>query len=319
LCGYPPNIRNIANAIQNDPDLQGRKLALHGIVGGEGMTEDLRDEILGKGFTSVFSSYGASDLDINIGYETETEVDIRKACLKHPELAKELYGGGPPPMVFHYDPLHYFIETTKEGELVFTCCRKERASPRIRYNLHDTGKVMMSKDVVAICKKYGVEINPKINLPFLFVHGREGTESYGGSKVHYEHLEQAIRALDTDKRVNPDRFALHKPSENELEFWVEAQTDEAYEVLKGDIDNFQRKLIDKIAESNTDFKKILDGKANPHPQVRLFKPGESPMSIHFKQNPHRKLQRVVKDSAELKEQLAKASDSHIVTHANYPV
>jgi phenylacetate-coenzyme A ligase PaaK-like adenylate-forming protein len=175
LCGYPPNIRKIAEAIKNDPDLKDKKLNLHAIVGGEGMTEELRQDILEKGFSKVFSSYGASDLDINIGYETETEVAIRRACMENAALAKELYGGGPPPMIFHYDPMHYFIETNKDGELLYTCCHKERASPRIRYNLHDTGKVMMAKDVKAILKKYGIEISPRTNLPFLFIHGREGT------------------------------------------------------------------------------------------------------------------------------------------------
>lgn len=164
LCGYPPNIRKIAQAIKNDPDLKDKDLNLHAIVGGEAMTEEMRDDILSNGFKNVASSYGASDLDINIGYETATEVAIRRACIENPELAKELYGGGPPPMVFHYDPLHYYIETVND-ELVFTCCRKERASPRIRYNLHDTGKVMMAKDVVAILKKYGVEITLEPTCP----------------------------------------------------------------------------------------------------------------------------------------------------------
>lgn len=325
LCGYPPNIRKIAEAIQNDPELKKRlengKLNLNAIVGGEGMTEELRQDILDKGFKTVYSSYGASDLDINIGFETDTEITIRKACIENPALAKELYGGGPPPMVFHYDPLHYYIETTKDNELVYTCCRKERASPRIRYNLHDTGKVMMAKDVKAILQKYGVEITPRTNLPFLFVHGREGTVSYGGSKIHYEHLEQAIRELDEDGNINMDRFALHKKEDDDqLEFWIEAATDEAYEDMssKKNLKKFQRKLIDVIAEKNTDFKKILDGQANPYPQIRLFRPGESIMSIHAAQNPHRKLQRVVADTSEIDEQLEEAPDSFLLSNGDYP-
>lgn len=304
LCGYPPNIRNIADAIQKDPVLKERleegRLKLHAIVGGEGMTEALRQDILDKGFETVYSSYGASDLDINIGFETDTEIAIRKACIENPALAKELYGGGPPPMIFHYDPLNYYIETTKEGELVYTCCRKERASPRIRYNLHDTGKVMMAKDVVAIMKKYGVEIHPRTNLPFLFVHGREGTVSFGGAKIHYEHLEEIIREEFTDNELNMDRFALYKNEEtNELEFWLEAASEEDYETLAGDLETINELLIARLSEKNTDFKKILDGQTNPYPQVRLFRPGESLMSVHALKNPHRKLQRVVMSTPEV--------------------
>ncbi|PJD94611.1 MAG: hypothetical protein CK425_10895 [Parachlamydia sp.] len=322
LCGYPPNIRKIADAVQNDPELKKKldegKLVMHAIVGGEGMTEELRKDILDKGFSSVFSSYGASDLDINIGYETNTEIAIRQACIDNPALAEELYGGGPPPMIFHYDPLHYFIETTKDNELVYTCCRKERASPRIRYNLHDTGKVMKAEDVCDILKKYGIELKPRTNLPFLFVHGREGTVSYGGSKIHYEHFEQAIRAIDKDGAINVDRFALHKPQEDKLEFWIEASSDEAYNQIKANLNEMQHKLIEQIAEKNTDFQKILDSKSNPYPQIRLFKPKQSIMSKHAELNPHRKLQRVVADSPDIKQQLHEAPDSFVVSTGDYP-
>jgi phenylacetate-CoA ligase len=321
LSGYPPNIRKIADAVQNDPELKKRvdngKLNLHAIVGGEGMTEELRQDILDRGFKTVYSSYGASDLDINIGYETDTEIEIRRACIENPALAQELYGGGPPPMVFHYDPMHYYIEMTKDNELVYTCCRKERASPRIRYNLHDTGKVMMAKDVCAIMKKYGVEIHPRTNLPFLFIHGREGTVSYGGSKIHYEHLEQAIREWDTKGQINMDRFALHKKeADDHLEFWIEASSDEAYEKMSRKLDKLQP-LVNLIAEKNTDFRKILDGQACPYPQIRLFRPGQSIMSIHAERNPHRKLQRVVADTPEVNEQLEAAPDAFILSEWDY--
>lgn len=60
LCGYPPNIRKIAEAIQNDPELKERLdqglLNLNAIVGGEGMTEELRQDILDNGFKTVYSS-----------------------------------------------------------------------------------------------------------------------------------------------------------------------------------------------------------------------------------------------------------------------
>lgn len=319
LCGYPPNVRKIAEAIQIDPLLKDKNLNLHAIVGGEGMTEDLRKDILGKGFKTVYSSYGASDLDINIGYETDTEIAIRKACLDNPALANELYGGGPPPMVFHYDPLHYYIETTEEGKLLFTCCRKERASPRIRYNLQDSGKVMLCKDVVAILKKYGVEITPRTNLPFLFVHGREGTVQYGGAKVHYEHLDEAIRAIDNEKHVNNDRFALYKPrATDQLEFWLEASTAAEFEKMVGKKEELQIKLIEKIRQSNTEFNKVLEIGAVTYPQVRIFKPSESPMSIYHKLNPQRKLQRVVYDDAEVTKRLLDFPDTHAVSTGTYP-
>ena len=40
-------------------------------------------------------------------------------------------------MVFQYNPLDYYIETTESGELLFSICRLDSLSPKLRYNLHD--------------------------------------------------------------------------------------------------------------------------------------------------------------------------------------
>jgi hypothetical protein len=87
--------------------------------------------------------------------------------------------------------------------------------------------------------------------------------------------------------------------------------------LQANINELQKNLINKIADSNTDFKKILDGKANAYPQIRLFKPEKSPMSIHAKLNPHRKLQRVVNNNEELQTQLSELSGSFAVSTGDY--
>ena len=42
-------------------------------------------------------------------------------------------------MIFQYNALDYIIETTPEGELLFTIGRQTSAAPKIRYNLHDLG------------------------------------------------------------------------------------------------------------------------------------------------------------------------------------
>lgn len=134
--------------------------------------------------------------------------------------------------------------------------------------------------------------------------------SYGGSKIHYEHLEQAIRTLDINNEINRDRFALYKSADDSsLEFWIEANSDEAYDALTADIDSFQHRLVDEVAKSNTDFRKILEGNSNPYPNIKVFKYQESPMSLHAIKNPHRKLQRVVVGNEELDTHLTDFPDS----------
>lgn len=159
VAGYPPHLREVVElAIQEDFDLSSHNII--GVVGGEGISEGQRalivaqkDEnlnVLREGFRHCYSTYGASDLDINIGYESEFEIELRKLCHENAELSAELFDGKSTiPMIFHYDPLNYHIETNEEDHLIFTCARDDRISPRIRYDLGDIGKVMSCSDVVA--------------------------------------------------------------------------------------------------------------------------------------------------------------------------
>jgi phenylacetate-CoA ligase len=59
--------------------------------------------------------------------------------MKDQELSAALFGRELPPMIFQFNALDYLIETTPEGELLFTIGRQTSAAPKIRYNLHDLG------------------------------------------------------------------------------------------------------------------------------------------------------------------------------------
>ena len=63
--GYPPFIKSFVDT--TTVDLSQYRMDL--IVGGEGISESLRSYLM-KYFKTVVSSYGASDLEINIGVET---------------------------------------------------------------------------------------------------------------------------------------------------------------------------------------------------------------------------------------------------------
>ena len=137
IFGYPPFIKSFVDTTQLD--LKQYRMDL--IVGGEGISEPLRTHLL-KYFQTVISSYGASDLEINIGVETELTINLRRLCMKDRELSQALFGRELPPMIFQYNALDYIIETTSDGELVFTIGRQTSAAPKLRYNLHDLGGVM---------------------------------------------------------------------------------------------------------------------------------------------------------------------------------
>ncbi len=126
IAGYPPFMKMLLEkAAERGVDLN--KYPLKAVVGGEACSDQLRsmlikqtdkDSIARQGFDEVFSSYGASDLDINLGYESPFELQLREACRIHPEMAAELYGANEPiPMIFHYDPMNYYIETNENQNL----------------------------------------------------------------------------------------------------------------------------------------------------------------------------------------------------------
>ena len=169
IAGYPPFLNDLRKYVEqkgyrfNDFDVIG-------VVGGQAISEAMRDLLIHDGYQQIYSSYCASDLDINLGVETEFEITVRKTIEQNPDLAKESYGENKGlPMVFHYDPLNYHVECSDQSDLIYTCTRSDRSSVRIRYNLGDKGRVYASSDVQALLAKYGVFATPKTNLPLMFV------------------------------------------------------------------------------------------------------------------------------------------------------
>lgn len=310
VSGYPPHLRAVVEkAVSEGFPLH--KYNIIAVVGGEAMSEDLRDllvaqvaengEIKRTGFKQCYSSYGASDLDINIGYESDFEIELRKLCHK-PEnaaLAEELFGKNEfKPMIFHYDPLNYHIESDDQHRLYYTCVRGDRISPRVRYDLGDLGKTMPVSDVLATLKKHGIELKnkPNTSLPLLFIWGRQGAQiSFRGCKVAPENLGEAIRRLDAAEKPGLNQQVAHygfyqyedkgrKVTEILLEFNQDADFDHADPDLL-------TKLLETLAKVNTDFVAQLAAcPANEKPVLRVFKKGESPMDIQQKKYPMRKKQ-----------------------------
>lgn len=90
IAGYPPFLKHLIDAAE----AQGfpfDEFDLRALVGGEGMAEGLRDYLLRR-FTSVFSGFGATDLEIGIAGETPVAVAIRRLCRERPDVRIALFG-----------------------------------------------------------------------------------------------------------------------------------------------------------------------------------------------------------------------------------
>lgn len=275
------------------------------IVGGEAISERLRDRLTGGGFQKVISGYGASDLDINIGFETDFCVSLRKECLKNPSLAKEFFGEKTgSPMIFQYNPLLYYVETDDKSNLIYTSIGGEKISPRIRYNSHDIGITLTGKEMKAKLKKYHIDFElPKTNLPFVFVWGREGTAvSYYAAKVIPEELERAIQNIPEIKD-KVENYALHsyedEKGELKLDFWIELKEKAGIDTSKETTDAINAKILEQIRKHSMDFTRMDDIAVNnktERPELKLFAFGTGPMA---NQPSHKKKQFIYRSSMNL--------------------
>lgn len=196
IFGYPPFLK----AWIDSTELDLTEYHLDAVVGGEGMSEGLRSFFL-KHFQTVVSSYGASDLEINIGAETELTIALRRLCFENRQLAEQFFGRETPPMIFQYNAADYIVETSSDGELVFTIVRLGGAAPKIRYNLRDLGGTMSHKELGVKLKEKGFEIKDLADkqsaFPLLFVHGRNDLSvPFYGSKVFPHDIEEIINTHD---------------------------------------------------------------------------------------------------------------------------
>ena len=193
IFGYPPFIKSFIDA--STLDLSQYHLNL--VVGGEPISESLRSYLL-QSFETVISSYGASDLEINLGRETELTIAIRRQCQADPELSQKLFGRWIPPSIFQYNPIEHAIETAPTGELIYTVTRANSAAPKVRYNLLDCGGTISDAELTAKLRSSGInidELTPKrSHLPILFVCGRSDlTIAFYGANIYPAEISEIIQ------------------------------------------------------------------------------------------------------------------------------
>jgi len=175
------------------------------------MTEELRDHLLQR-FESVYSGYGATDIEIGMAGESPASVAIRRLARSRPELRRALFGDDSRlPMVFQYNPLIHYLEVNTEREVICTISRLDVLAPRIRYNVHDEGGLLDYGRMMAALGSFGLDaatfghdpltdgprgplpwVQP-VRLPFLWIFGRrDATISVMGANIYPEDVETIV-------------------------------------------------------------------------------------------------------------------------------
>ena len=301
LNGYPPFLKHLVDEGEKRR-FNWKNYTIHILVGGEGMSEGLRDYLLQYAKT-VFSGYGASDLEIGMAGENPLTVMIRKRCLEDPALRQTLFGADQRlPMLFQYNPLDHLVEII-QNEIVVTISKPWTLSPRIRYNIKDEGGVITFDAMKAKLEQHGIDLlelerkchYPRWYLPFLYVYGRkDSTISVMGANIYPEDVESVIysdpvlakvvhsfsMSLVEDARGNPRPCFEFELSELERQAEVES-------IL-------QRILPLGLARLSMDYKKAREEyPESVEPIIRSFGMNEGP----FKEDQGRIKKRYVRPAS----------------------
>jgi phenylacetate-CoA ligase len=278
IAGYPPFLKSLVD----DADFSWSEYNVAAVVGGEGMSEPLRGA-LNKCFRKTISCFGASDLEINLAVETPFSVALRQAILRDPSLGSDIYGSEGLPMVFQYDPLHTYVESDAERNLLFTLNRLTNVSPRIRYNLKDRGVVRSVAELTPILRDNGLdpkEMGLRIGLPVMFHWGRQDSSvAFYGCKITPEDIQHVLLRLAPSLGAMAN-FALHPyedaKANKRLELWLEM---DAGAGMPADRDALTHDLLRELAAVNQDFRESVKMiPAGFRPTVVLYEHGASPMS-----------------------------------------
>jgi phenylacetate-CoA ligase len=286
ITGYPPFLKHLVDEGERR-GLDWSRYHVFGFMGGEGLSESLR-AYLERRFQAVYSGYGASDLDIGVAGELPLSVWIRRHAAENEELRRALFGDDPRlPMLFQYDPLDYYVETNQQRELIVTINRLVVLSPRIRYNIHDTGGTLSFKRMLAVLRDFGLDPikachrpgQPIFPLRFLYLFGRsDSTMSYMGANIYPEDIEQALFDDAEDAR-RLGSFAMEVVDVGH----GEQRPSVHVEVVEGAVEDealaqrLRERVIARLLANNRDFRAAVGEDASAgEVLVRLHQPGTGP-------------------------------------------
>ena len=280
--GYPPFVKNLI--YDNDQEINWKDYNIDLVIGGEGVTIDWVHHIKRKlkPTAKIVSSYGASDIDIGVGFETPLCFQIREAISRDKDFQVSLFGKESLPMFFQYNPsMHYIREViNKEGQSEFHISLLDwnAAVPKIKYNLHDEGKRFSYREMMKIIKshkpKFYDEIKKRtdiLHLPFLCIFGRtDGTLSFDGANVFPSQIGDAI--LDDNelsKTINRFKIMKKYDQHHNTEFHIHLELKESKKLNTKLQKNSSTKILNHLIKVNPDYKESYSKNKTLSPVINL--------------------------------------------------
>lgn len=282
LTGYPPFVKDIIDSgIRRG--IRWKKYGIKFLFATENFSEEFRDYVVeNSGGTDILHSainiYGSADAGI-LAHETPISIAIRRVFSKSNALSSALYGSATfLPTFGQYNPVYKFFEE-ESGELLFSAYG---GIPLVRYNIHDSGKIFSSQDIMSIPE---LTQNKNIaglrqgawKLPYVAVFGKSDlTISFYGLKIYPENIKAGLENNGAVKFVS-GRFVMDKKSRpNQSQYWeinIELKEDvkPTKKIKKIIADSVIRELKKKNLEYNRLFAAL--GRRSL-PKIQLFEKGD---------------------------------------------
>ncbi len=257
---------------------------LHLISSGDKITEEWRSSRMKalaiRAASSVVSVYGSADGGL-LAIETPLSIDIRRRLSTSPALSQHVLGKGMGAAgIFQFDPRFFYFEQM-DGELLLTA---DLDIPLIRYNLHDSGKVISYSEMMSLAAELGIHDRGRFDWPFLVLSGRTDVAVIlCGAKVFPDALATAAQ----DDRIR------HLLSGSFLAYTVQKGFDQIFCIdleLAGASNSADPRLGETIARVIQERIMVLSseyryiclklGLAAAQPHVALYPKGDARLSSH---------------------------------------
>ncbi len=257
IMGYPPFLKMLVD----NSEICWNEYNISFVFGGESMSEGMRDYLLQKGIKKVYSSLGASDLELNISAENDFTISLRRLLRSNAALREQIIKHpGALPMLFQYNPSDFLIESSDTGELIITICRPDYIAPKIRYNIHDIGHVLQIKELYSILQKLNIDeselAKPSTDLPILLHYGRSDmTVSFFGANISPTDIQEALYNLP-ELAACVNSFCLDAIEDNDgnkqLVVTFEMQQNKSQAAIN--LKQTQKEFFEQLTMTNQDFR-----------------------------------------------------------------
>jgi phenylacetate-CoA ligase len=187
-------------------------------------------------------------------------------------------------MIFQYNALDYVIETSAEGELIFSIGRQDSAAPKLRYNLHDLGGTLSYSTLNSRLGSWGLDTSSlatrQSSFPILYVFGRSDlTAPFYGAKVYPTDIEEIINSTPHLAR-NINCFQIVSYEDASVNKRLKIRLESAHGVDGGFMakEELHKTIFDGLCRVNQDFREVTKMFDPSAVEIELFPYGTGPFA-----------------------------------------